>query len=515
VANSIYRVIPNATSVGEFDVAQTLHGFIKGRAIYHNGTQWAAADSTDPTFVKTARAIVKKVVDANNFTATEVKGGKIAFTSAETLALTGVSAFTIGQWYHYNNLGNLTLTEPFLVSHPVAQAISTTTLAVDIMRPVNRIPVAYESGETVLAANTTISNGSIGTLLTTPVLSRGRWRLTATMNVSLATVTNVVTAGIFDAATPATPITNASCRIVTAVAGAAASGTWSIEVDSDGTKSYLLRSASNGNSATAWGAADATGPIVGSITKLTYTKVAGFVPVDIVPKTYATMTLALADTTVLPAGTLVVVTDILNGVSPGAGWTPGPWREEWLLSTSGTFSTATKARAYFQPVSYYANLTAATALNVAAGSASAVADVAGAIGTVPDIYGGASWAASLQASCSVNSYVGGAGNFGGLNLTMLDGNNNGIGGFSTSGGTHVLWVDTDGSSVTKRAGASVQGNNHVTVFGFSALSRTLKFRASLSRAGSTANAWSGTVGDTVGYGGITADRGFFRIERKQ
>lgn len=105
-----------------FNVAQTAHGFSLGNLVYKNGANYAIADADDIS--STADGMVSAVIDANNFTITQI--GKV----------TGLSGLTAGEAYFLSSTaGAMTATEPTTLSQYVGYAESSTVFIVDIGEP--------------------------------------------------------------------------------------------------------------------------------------------------------------------------------------------------------------------------------------------------------------------------------------------------------------------------------------------------------------------------------------------
>lgn len=106
-----------------FTIAQNVHGFAVGDAIYFNGTSYAKARSDVGTTLGTM--IVSKVIDANDFEATLC--GKI----------TGLSGLTTGEYYFVSHVtaGTFMTTDVAPYSNPMLLATSATTGIVLPYRP--------------------------------------------------------------------------------------------------------------------------------------------------------------------------------------------------------------------------------------------------------------------------------------------------------------------------------------------------------------------------------------------
>jgi hypothetical protein len=110
---------------------KTSHGFVIGEPISMSGGAFVGADTVNP-----AIGVVSRVIDANNFELTYT--GYVSWTSG----------LTVGDYYYPSEpAGTVTSTAP-TKSQPVFYVINSTTILVNIMRPVNYAVIPGGSGGT-------------------------------------------------------------------------------------------------------------------------------------------------------------------------------------------------------------------------------------------------------------------------------------------------------------------------------------------------------------------------------
>jgi len=135
--------------------------------------------------------------------------------------------------------------------------------------------VAADYGEVVLPSNLGLTTNVLTTVVQTPVLSAGTWKLDAQVAINTDTNSQTFAAGIYSSDNLTTNIAGAAQLVYGGAAFGGGSTAWSTFVTSDGTKSYLIRARENNTNATVLGAQDIAAVNTGSVTKIVYTKVSG------------------------------------------------------------------------------------------------------------------------------------------------------------------------------------------------------------------------------------------------
>jgi hypothetical protein len=238
---------------------------------------------------------------------------------------------------------------------------------------------------------------------------------------------------------------------------------------------------------------------------------------------YPTMTAALADTATLSAGSIVYIADVLNGTAAPAGFTAGPWWEQWTMTSAGTFTVGARKRTGFMPVQYLNSPSAQVTITVPANATDSGWIVGATFGVIPDLVGGSGWVATVECDTNLPQFPAStpsASNiFGGMSITIADGALGSWGGqpipVVANHASPFAWYDVTPGHSQQRIKATISAAEQVLAQGAIAAQRTPQLFGRLSRnnAPATTPAWSGDLFASVGFGGGTQVRGTIALRR--